>query len=482
MVFRALSVVVIVACFYHLARRWWSVPTMWLVVVITLCSPLLLRSVFTDYPDAVYVPAGFAIITLLALRPASPLAAMAAGIAAALAVVSHPVAATIALTAFVGWLGIAQAWRCRVAFVGAFLAGCAGVLLGSVLWFRVRYGVDGLYTPTFEFLQDYGGTPDPFRSPRLLWLGYYLWVYLPAFVIGVALWLWRARGWIPTKPQRMILVTCGFQYAFQIFYEFAQEGTTLELVYYWDYMVPSLLLATAVVVGELASEVQGRGVVALTVGIVAALVVAPSPFPAAPSWLAVAVVVGCLCVLASRVVGRYPVLPLAVVSSVGIVIPLAAPNPLPLAPRELNVSADYRGVFKSTDSSGQDAFEATSWFVDNSTMLGEDVERNMHFWIGKGHGHRMAAAYAAHVSGRWLNAGWNPAPGEGMTINPSTWTLIETCQMPYLALVGAPDDIDIMRAQLRSHGVRTTTIFDGVAPSDDPTRADIVRVGPCPGG
>ena len=102
----------------------------------------------------------------------------------------------------------------------------------------------------------------------------------------------------------------------------------------------------------------------------------------------------------------------------------------------------------------------------------------MYFWIGGGHGHRLAAGYLAHVSGRWFNAGWGNE--EFLTAEDHTWSLLETCQLPYLALVGAPSDVDQMLAVLRSRGVPIQSIFDGTAPSEVATRAYVVQVGPCP--
>jgi hypothetical protein len=367
-------------------------------------------------------------------------------------------------------------------FVGAFVCGCVTILFGSALWYRMRYDVDGLYAPTLDFLRQQEGVSDPLRSPRLLWLGYYLWIYLPAFVLGVAVWLRRARCWVPATGQQVILVTCAVQYAFQILYEFARKGTTLELIYYWSYMVPSLLLATVVVVGQLATAVKGRWVMALVAGIPAALVIAPSPFPSARSWPTVALLVCVACYLAFRFANRFPIIPLTVVSSLGILVPLIAPNPLPLAPGEQTVNAGYSAIFKSTDSPGQDAYEAQRWFVVQADALGHGLGPNMYFWIGGGHGHRVAAAYVAHVSGHWLNAGWGRGVDDRLTIDDATWSLIEACQRPYLALVGTPDDVDAMLDELRVRDVPTTSIFDGVAPSNESTRADVLRVGPCPPG
>ncbi len=480
LVFRVLLAAVIVGCVYALARRWWNVPTMWLVIITTLCSPLLLRPLFSDYSDAVFVPLGFAIITLLALWPSHPAAAATAGAAAAMGVAANPVAATIALSALGAWLFIAQSWRRRVVFVSLFGVGFLVVIVGSAVWFRVRYGLDELYEPTIEFFRARVGVADAVRSPRMLWLGYYLWIYLPAIVLLTAAWLRRARSWNPVPGQRMILTACALQYAFQIWYEFARKGTTLETPYYWSYMVPSLLLATAVVVAQLAKDVPARQIVVLSVVVVAVLFVAPSPFPSATSWIDVAIGVGLVGYLGWRCRDRYPVVALSLISTLCITIPLVAPARLPLAPGEQTVMAKYGEIFKSTDSAGQDGFDALEWWVTQANAFGDDVEQSMYFWIGGGHGHRLAAAYLAHASGRWVNAGWGRPPAEALVIDDSRWSSIETCQVPYLALVGSPDDVDKMLSQLQSHNVAYTSIFDGTAPSADPTRAEVVRIGPCP--
>ena len=312
-----------------LARRWWNTATLWLVVVVTLCSPLLLRPLFSDYSDAVYVPMGIAIITLLALWPSSPAAGAVAGVAAGLAVAANPVAVTIALSALGAWVVISQSWRRRIIVAGSFGGGFIAVIVVSALWFRVRYGLDELYQPTVEFLRDRAGTADAIRSPRLLWLGYYLWIYLPALVLLTAVWLHKRRGWRMEPGQRVILASCALQYAFQIWSEFARKGTTLEAPFYWSYMVPSLLLATAVVIGQIAKEVPARHVALLAGGIVVILLIAPSPFPSATSWMDLAIVIGVAGYIGWRLLDRRPIIALAVVAATGIFVPLMAPAPLP---------------------------------------------------------------------------------------------------------------------------------------------------------
>jgi hypothetical protein len=222
-------------------------------------------------------------------------------------------------------------------------------------------------------------------------------------------------------------------------------------------------------------------VLALAIGIPVVLLVAPSPFPSARTWLEVAAVVVVACVLAVRFAARYPVLPLAVVAGLSVAVPLAAPHPVPVPAGEQTVDAAYGTVFRSTESRGQDAFDAQRWFVEQVEAVDDgSLGHSMYFWIGSGHGHRVAAAYGAHVSGYWLNSGWNRAPGDTLSIDDQTWSMLESCGAQHIALVGAPADLDYMLGELREHEIRATSIFEGVAPSDEPTRVEILEVGPCP--
>src|SRR5699024_11159316 len=115
-------------------------------------------------------------------------------------------------------------------------------------------GIANVYAPTINFARAYTGETDPLRSSGLDWLGYKLWIYLPAFVLAIAWWGVRTKAWRLSTGELFILRCCGLQYLFQWVYEFTRNGVTLEVPWYWSYVLPSFLLATAVVIGRAAER------------------------------------------------------------------------------------------------------------------------------------------------------------------------------------------------------------------------------------
>jgi hypothetical protein len=93
--------------------------------------------------------------------------------------------------------------------------------------------------------------------------------------------------------------------------------------------------------------------------------------------------------------------------------------------------------------------------------FGDPVERDLYFWIGGGHAHRMAALYGAHVNGRWLNAGWG-AQSLGISLHPGWVEALKDGTARHLALLGTPEEVPLMLGQLQELGMACTPIFDEV--------------------
>jgi hypothetical protein len=475
LLFRFVTASIIVVCVYCCGQRWWPrrVVTS-LAILACLLQPMTVRAIFTDHVETVVLPLGVLAITVISLKPFRLTATFTAGVALGLALTAQVFAGSIIATttisaAFTCW----STWRSRLRHTMTLALGVAVSLLFGLLLFRWAYSIPNVFQPTIDFARRYTGEPDALRSTNLSWLKFKLWIYLPAFILGVA-WLGaHTRMWRYSQGELFILRCCGLQYLFHWSYQFARNGVTLELPWYWSYMLPSFLLATAVVIGRVADLARGRDVW-LSIGLLLlVLTLMPNPFPAARSWVVVAVLAGAAWMSAWRLRQRVPA---AVVTAVVMTTTLVPP----FAPRAGDEAVDnnYEAVFHATSSSGQDSFEAMTWFRKTFAVLDRGVQRDVYYWVGNGVAHPFAAMYQAHVSGHWVNAGWGLTQEERMTLSTQDLQRIRTGEIRYLALMGLPSEVTIMADHLAAADVGATTLLDAVSPSSTRTTVRIVQLAP----
>jgi hypothetical protein len=110
--------------------------------------------------------------------------------------------------------------------------------------------------------------------------------------------------------------------------------------------------------------------------------------------------------------------------------------------------------------------------------FGDPVERSLYFWIGGGHAHRLAAAYQAQVSSRWIDAGWPDVPPSAPTVSAEAANQFAAGRYPFVAVLGTPDEVEIVVARFRSMRADARVVFDGRAPSELATRAVILEAAP----
>ena len=275
-------------------RRHWRHADAVALAVLVLLMPISIRALFDDYADTVVLTLGIAMIVLLACRPNSARIAVCCGAFAGAMAVANPFALSVSLCVLPFWLARLPRPRWRVLVPLAAGGGLAVVGFGFVL-FRVRYGIPNVYAPTWDFIREKsGGYQDPLKSPRLWWLGYRLWIYIPLLLLLAYVFMRRVGGFVFSSAERMVMHICALQYGFQIWYQFSRHGDTLEISYYWAYMLPALLLAFCVIVGRLAQRARPGVLSAAATLTLIALAIVGSPTPKLfSSWLDALILAGC---------------------------------------------------------------------------------------------------------------------------------------------------------------------------------------------
>lgn len=394
-----LATLVVVAVWSLGSRLRWSRPQQILAATVVLTMPMFVRAFMTDYVEYMVVALGLCLVVLCLRETQTWRTAAMLGVTVGLMLVANPVAifpATLAcLTALVLCRG---GVRSRVMLVCVSVIGAIGVVLGGLVLFRWQYGIDNVYEPSIDFMRTYQGDPDSWKSPRLDWLGRFLWIYSPPIVLVTGVSVARLRKLRWTRVEAASLVMSGAMYAFQWYDQFAREGFSLELSFYWSFGYPAFGIATAVVLGKLTTGVQPRVIVGLTLAWVVLLSVGVEPSLRLPAGLRFAVIaigfVGASVALARRM-AWFPVFSVLVMLAwVQIGTPGYDPSPY----FALDVSPRYGLVFRQAGSTSEKVLDEAIWFEANMDRVVNDASAS--FLVAGGWSSSITGLYAPHVTGR----------------------------------------------------------------------------------
>ena len=411
LVFRWVLTAGCIALIMRLGSRRWGWPAAWLAAISIVISPMFIRAVFSDYSDAIIVPCGIAMIGLLATRANRWWATTLAGVAAGLAVVANAFAVTIVgISLVIALAFLARGRRIAECVIAGttFLIGLVCVVAAGWLLFRWRYGIDNVYAPTIEYIKALPGRDEPLKRDTLTWLRYFLWIYLPPLVLALAAALHFSKKVRFDRAEAYILITGATTYTFQVLNQFARDGFTLEITYYWSYGLPAFFLALTVVLGRAAARLRVATVVTIavvTVGVLAAIDTGPELLP---HWTIALVIVGGLSVGAFLTFNRHPVVMATVLTAVPIAVPIVGPRPIPLEPDNYNLRPQYDNTFDDAGSEGQRCFRTVTWFLEQMDELGDPTEHAT--YISGTRRVRAADGCGDHGSRRWTPAQLGAVP------------------------------------------------------------------------
>lgn len=473
LLFRWIGAGVVAGAVLRLGRDRWRRADSIAMAAIVLMMPISIRALLTDYSDAVMFPLGAALLALLALHPDRLRSAAVAGALGAAIVVANPFGATVAIAAAPFWLRRVPRRRWLV-LLGAAAGGAVVVVIGGLLFFRWRYGVPNVYAPTIDFVRTRRAEQDPLKSPRLWWLGYRLWIYLPALLIAVYHAMRRWCHFEFDAVERAVVSTCALQYAIQIWVQFARHGDTLEISYYWSYIVPSFALTFCVVAGALAQRCGRRHLPAISVALAVAIRVIGSPTPELfQSWLDAVIVLGGGAYLARRMVVSRPALVSTGLIGALVLLQTSSPRPEPILPGELRVLSSYELVYEGQSSVGVQSFETVTWFVKAMNDVPEPVTRSAVFWYNTAIGARMSAMFGVQVSGRWLNPSWesnvatDPFP-------PDVVIAIQAGNAPTIVVIGSAADARAIADQIVQVEPKMRLVYEATAPDEPDTVVEVL--------
>ena len=494
--FRWMGVTGIIGAVMVLGRRIWRPLDAAAIGILVVVMPMTIRAMFDNYTGSVAIPGGIVMLVAIALWPSSRRAVAVAGLSLGFMVVANPFSLCIGAAVLPFWLRRLD--RARVAtLMGIAAAGVLVVVLGGFVFFRLRYGVSDIYRPTVDFLRDHGSERGGLNSPRLLWLAYRLWIYIPLLLIGAYVVLVRSYPVVFGPSQRFIMHVCTVQYGFQVVFELAFDGATLQLPYYWMYVLPATLLAFGVVLGALAQLINRWVLPIAACAIVVSVPIIGSPLPEVfSSWWVALLAVTFVAYLGFFLMrSRGWVAALSVVA-VTLALQFGSPRPEPTLPGEYPVAASYERAFDGDDSIGVDSFESVTWFVEQMKTLSPAVVDSASFWFNEPNGSRMAAMYVAHVSGRWVDGNWSVIrtvsseaafyeharadrlPTDGLALSGMLMEDLKTGSIPTIVILGSQADVGAVASMALTAAPDYRTVLAGISPNRAGTAVRVLTVLP----
>ncbi len=463
LVVRWLAASTILLSLFHLGRSKWKPNTEIAVGVVALTTPMFVRSFMTDYVEWFFVASGI-VLYCQCLEPKVRWArSILIGVLAALILVANPPAVLITMLPGVAWL--VGLWRSddRVLphMTAAGGAAIITVLAGHV-WFRVVYGLD-VYRPTIDFIRSPAAAiSDPLKSPQLDWMGAYVWIYVPLILFLGVLTIPSIRRSIRIQQLPLFaLAAVVIQWAIQVIDQFGRDGIGLEISYYWSFIVPSLTLALASLLGLV--DWTRRWLVVFVAAWLVVLVHPAVIDTALPggwwfAFLVAAFLIG---------VGSFRSLPAG--GAVGALVlftllaQVAAPSYDPSAYHSINTNPDYDRLFLGTADSDAE-LNAAIWLADQLDSLESDAD--LEFAAG-GFGSLVVGIYGPHVTGNLLSTReFEFVDGADGGLNDVTEFRARLGTIGKLAVYGPPDYVENVRSELLGWNSGIETLLDVVDGAD----------------
>jgi hypothetical protein len=395
---RSLVASSIVMSVWQLGRRWgWTRSTELLIAMVVLTTPMFARSFLTDYVEWFVVGAGLVLLTQALQRP-TPVRTFAIGALGALTVIANPLAITVvAFPAIVYLVRLRHSPWLLAAHGLAAASAASAVVLGGLVLFRWKYGIDNVYQPTIDYVRRSSGVRDPLLSPRNAWMWAFTWIYAPlAALAGFAVVAALAKRLRTDRVVQAACVVLLVQYLVQWFDQLARGGSSIELEYYWTFITPSLIVVLAIQLGSYQWDPpRAAAAAAAWLAVIAATSAFDLEFPA--GWVLLVVAAACLAAVALRR-SLSPAAAIPVVAIVVLASQVAAPDYDPTAYHAYNLSAKYDRIFFHPDTDSVKTWHEMRWFADT---LDEIDDRGL-YMIGTGHAARIIAIYGPHVSSRLL--------------------------------------------------------------------------------
>lgn len=223
--------------------------------ILFVANPVSAEAIMTTHPDTIVVPfftISFSLAVIAIRHRGWRLAAYAAGagLCSGLALNANIFyGPLLLLTALLPCAVLLRDRRVgdSVRFVAAYGVSAAAVCIVGMWVYYDMFGEWNIYETTFRAVNDISGD-EMWESPYLGWLTTRRFIYAPLFAVafgGLCIYRsWRAKAEICSE-QLVILGLVALALVYYLVYQFVLGGSSLELSYYFSYMIGPVCVLVA---------------------------------------------------------------------------------------------------------------------------------------------------------------------------------------------------------------------------------------------
>jgi hypothetical protein len=255
---RLFMLAVISEVFWRIGRRFrFTTSSRVAAFMFVIFMPMFVRAFTTDYQEYASLFYGVLLASIVFTQKQTFKWCAGFGVLSALLAISNPFNAGIIVLAGIVWVvrefTLKQIPQLVPKICVSVLASFATILLGYVL-FRYHYGIENIYKPTLDFIQNYKSSEiDLWTAPNKSWIGHFGWLYLPVFMV---IFSRRFINLDDTNLQQsknclelLVFLVLGFHVYMQV-----TRGHALETSYYWAMALPPFYILAYLFIGYFASK------------------------------------------------------------------------------------------------------------------------------------------------------------------------------------------------------------------------------------
>jgi hypothetical protein len=434
-------------------RPRWTTAQRLTIGTVAITMPIFMRAFMTDYVETTITSVGFLLVALALARRRSFVWGLLLGSLTAVMFVANPVGAVTAGPPMV--LAVATGFdrsrptflgRVPVALVAGMGAGAVAVVTFGLVWFRARFGVPNVYTPTLDWIRANSDHVDSLKADTGGWWWYYTWIYAPPLLLATAAALQVTRRVRFDRTELSAFGLLAVQYALHWFDHLISHGNSIEVPYYWSLIFPSFGVAVALFLGRMTMSAGARVTVLGGLTWVAMLLFLPADLrlPVGPGiLLTFALAVILVVVVGGRWLAAAGILTLLMILMTQIAAPAFAGDRF-----GFNMNPMYDQIYRAGDgaSISEDLYREMVWFEDELDPVprnGEALFVALGPWGGL-----LAAVYGAHVGGQLLNFENN------VLTETELVAATRGGAFPVVVVVGPPDEVDRAVSYLDRPGTR----------------------------
>ena len=424
-----------------------------------ILMPMFVRAFTTDYQEYSSLFYGILLVSIVFVQKKTIKWSVGFGVLSALLVISNPFNAGIIFIAELIWIVREFRQRQIVQLVPpilvSILAGVTTIFLGYVL-FRYHYGIDNIYKPTLDFIQNYKPSEiDLWIAPNKSWIGHFGWLYLPMLMVIFSRRFVHLEDTNLQKSKNYLELLMILVLLFHIYMQ-ATKGHALETSYYWAMALPPFYILVYMFIGHFGSKlVSFWFVTVMFLAVVLSIIFKVFETMHFGANYALWVALVCFAVGAYAVERIQNVLLLPFVILGLFWFQLGSPPYAQLTFGGDSNTPRYDLVYGNQAHLSNQVLRETIWFTDQMDRVDDDWKST--FLTDGGRSAAIVGTYVPHPFNRWII----PVTPE-VPIPLNIRDELEFGRRKYLVIYDEPDKVARLLAAVKNQLTRSKVMLDEI--------------------